>query len=90
MAWTREAAAGHSEYPRPFQIDNRDVLRTTGYNTAVVVAGLPELAVPKERAVRVTKDQLVESDRLDGRCHRDAHSRGLHRLLCLAGERTVT
>ena len=43
----REGAAGHSEYPRPFQIDNRDVLRTTGYNTAVVVAGLPELAVPK-------------------------------------------
>lgn len=28
-------------------IDNRDVLRTTGYNTALVVAGLPELAVPK-------------------------------------------
>ncbi|WP_102140882.1 alpha/beta hydrolase [Mycobacterium hubeiense] len=43
----RAGASGHSEYPRPFQVGGNDVLRTTGYNTAVVVAGLPELAVRK-------------------------------------------
>lgn len=44
---TREAATGHSEYPRPVSVDGRDVLRTTGYNTAVVIAGLSDLAVRK-------------------------------------------
>ena len=43
----REAAHGHSDYPRPVSVNGSDVLRTTGYNTAVVVAGLPDLAVPK-------------------------------------------
>lgn len=41
----REAAFGHSDYPRPVKVGETEVLRTTGYNTAVVVAGLPELAV---------------------------------------------
>ncbi len=43
----REAALGHSEYPRPAKVGDTEVLRTTGYNTAVVIAGLPELAVRK-------------------------------------------
>jgi hypothetical protein len=43
----REGASGHSEYPRPFSANGQDVLRVTGFNTAAVVAGLPELAVRK-------------------------------------------
>lgn len=43
----REGASGHSEYPRPFSVNGQDVLRITGFNTAAVVAGLPELAVRK-------------------------------------------
>jgi Alpha/beta hydrolase len=43
----REGASGHSEYPRPFTVDGKDVLRITGYNTAAVVAGLPERTVPR-------------------------------------------
>jgi len=43
----REGASGHSEYPRPFSVNGQDVLRVTGFNTAAVVAGLPELAVRK-------------------------------------------
>ncbi|AOW94960.1 hypothetical protein BFN03_13420 [Rhodococcus sp. WMMA185] len=38
----REDANGHSEYPRP---SGNGELRTSGYNMAVIVAGLPELAV---------------------------------------------
>ncbi|MEV0947902.1 alpha/beta hydrolase [Rhodococcus sp. NPDC049939] len=38
----REDANGHSEYPRP---SSNGELRTSGYNMAVIVAGLPELAV---------------------------------------------
>ncbi|WP_072691306.1 alpha/beta hydrolase [Rhodococcus marinonascens] len=38
----REDANGHSEYPRP---SRNGELRTSGYNMAVIVAGLPELAV---------------------------------------------
>ncbi|QIS04745.1 hypothetical protein F5X71_22585 [Nocardia brasiliensis] len=38
----REDANGHSEYPRP---SGNGELRTAGYNMAVVIAGLPELAV---------------------------------------------
>jgi hypothetical protein len=40
----RAGASGHSEYPRPIRVGDEDVLRMTGYNTAVVVAGLAELA----------------------------------------------
>lgn len=40
----RAGASGHSDYPRPVRVGDQDVLRMTGYNTAVVVAGLPELA----------------------------------------------
>lgn len=43
----RAGASGHSEYPRPVRVGDEDVLRMTGYNTAVVVAGLPELAERK-------------------------------------------
>ena len=43
----REAASGHSDYPRPVSVNGTDVLRTTGYNTAVVIAGLSDLAVRK-------------------------------------------
>jgi hypothetical protein len=43
----REAALGHSDYPRPVTVGETEVLRTTGYNTAVVIAGLPEFAVRK-------------------------------------------
>lgn len=43
----RQGASGHSEYPRPFQVGEQDILRTTGYNTAVVIAGLSEQAVPR-------------------------------------------
>jgi hypothetical protein len=43
----REAASGHADYPRPVSVNGTDVLQTTGYNTAVVIAGLSELAVPK-------------------------------------------
>ena len=42
----RQGAVGHSEYPRPFQVPTpdgtRDVLRTTGYNLAIVGAGLAD------------------------------------------------
>ncbi|RZL82528.1 MAG: hypothetical protein EOP32_11260, partial [Rhodococcus sp. (in: high G+C Gram-positive bacteria)] len=38
----REDADGHSEYPRP---SGTGELRTSGYNMAVIVAGLPDLAV---------------------------------------------
>ncbi|QDQ94473.1 hypothetical protein FND50_29360 [Rhodococcus sp. WB9] len=38
----REDANGHSEYPRP---SGNGELRTSGYNMAVIVAGLPELAI---------------------------------------------
>ncbi|WFR72972.1 hypothetical protein P9209_03720 [Prescottella defluvii] len=38
----RDGAAGHSEYPR---IGDDGHLRTSGYNLAVVVAGLPERAI---------------------------------------------
>ncbi|EKT83733.1 hypothetical protein JOJ86_006795 [Rhodococcus percolatus] len=38
----REDASGHSEYPRP---SGNGELRTSGYNMAVIVAGMPELAV---------------------------------------------
>lgn len=43
----REGASGHSDYPRPVSVDGKDVLRVTGYNTAAVIAGLPERAVHK-------------------------------------------
>ncbi|MGK2882704.1 MAG: alpha/beta hydrolase [Mycobacterium sp.] len=43
----RDGAAEHADYPRPFSRDGVDILRTTGYNVAVVVAGLPENAVPR-------------------------------------------
>ncbi len=43
----REGASGHSEYPRPFTVDGTDQLRVTGYNTAAVIAGVPEMAVRK-------------------------------------------
>jgi hypothetical protein len=43
----REGAYGHAWYPRSFEVDGTSFLRTSGYNTAVVVAGLPELAVPR-------------------------------------------
>jgi hypothetical protein len=43
----REGASGHSEYPRPFTVDGTDQLRVTGYNTAAVIAGVPEMAVPR-------------------------------------------
>lgn len=42
----RDGAFGHAEYPRSFTAEGKDMLRTTGYNAAVVVAGLPALAVP--------------------------------------------
>ncbi|BAH50197.1 alpha/beta hydrolase [Rhodococcus opacus] len=38
----REDADGHSEYPRP---SGNGELRTSGYNMAVIVAGMPELAI---------------------------------------------
>lgn len=43
----REQAVGHSEYPRPFEVPagdgtTREVLRTTGYNLAIVGAGLAD------------------------------------------------
>jgi hypothetical protein len=38
----REDASGHSEYPRP---SGNGELRTSGYNMAVIVAGMPDLAV---------------------------------------------
>ncbi|WP_280235023.1 alpha/beta hydrolase [Nocardia cyriacigeorgica] len=38
----REDSNGHSEYPRP---SGNGELRTAGYNMAVIVAGLPHLAV---------------------------------------------
>jgi pimeloyl-ACP methyl ester carboxylesterase len=41
----RDGACGHAGYPRSFSHDGRDMLFTTGYNTAVVAAGLAELAV---------------------------------------------
>lgn len=43
----REGASGHSEYPRPFTVDGNDRLRVTGYNTAAIIAGLPDSAVHK-------------------------------------------
>lgn len=43
----RAGASGHSDYPRPVEVNGRDQLRITGYNTAAVVAGLPENAVRK-------------------------------------------
>lgn len=43
----REAAFGHADYPRPFKDGDTEVLRTTGYNTAMVIAGLPHLAEHK-------------------------------------------
>lgn len=43
----RDGASGHSEYPRPFTVDGNDRLRVTGYNTAAVIAGLPDSAVRK-------------------------------------------
>jgi hypothetical protein len=42
----RVGASGHAGYPRSFCDDGKDMLFTTGYNTAVVAAGLAELAVP--------------------------------------------
>jgi hypothetical protein len=41
----RVGASGHAGYPRSFCDDGKDMLFTTGYNTAVVAAGLAELAV---------------------------------------------
>ncbi|MDX6211621.1 MAG: hypothetical protein QOF82_708 [Frankiales bacterium] len=41
----RVGACGHAGYPRSFSRDGRDMLFTTGFNTAVVAAGLAELAV---------------------------------------------
>ena len=43
----RQGAVGHSEYPRPVQVHNpdgttRDVLRTPGYNLAIIGAGLAD------------------------------------------------
>ncbi|QYL20737.1 alpha/beta hydrolase [Mycolicibacterium diernhoferi] len=43
----REGSSGHSEYPRPFTVDDQEWLRVSGYNTAAVIAGLPESAVRK-------------------------------------------
>lgn len=43
----REGASGYSDYPRPVQVNGQDQLRVIGYNTAAVIAGLPELAVHK-------------------------------------------
>ncbi|MDT5093674.1 MAG: hypothetical protein QOH60_3037 [Mycobacterium sp.] len=41
----RDGASGHAGYPRSFSLDGREMLFTTGYNVAVVAAGLTELAV---------------------------------------------
>ncbi|WP_249358975.1 hypothetical protein [Nocardia cyriacigeorgica] len=41
----REDSNGHSEYPRPVKVGEQYFLRTAGYNMAVIIAGLPELAV---------------------------------------------
>ena len=43
----RQGAVGHSEYPRPFEVHNpdgttREVLRTPGYNLAIIGAGLAD------------------------------------------------
>ncbi|NLU83030.1 alpha/beta hydrolase [Rhodococcus sp. HNM0569] len=38
----REGATGHSEYPR---LGDNGQLRTTGYNTAMIVGGMPDKAV---------------------------------------------
>jgi len=43
----RDGASGHADYPRPSSIDGTDRLRVTGYNTAAVIAGLPDSAVHK-------------------------------------------
>lgn len=43
----REGSSGHSEYPRPFKVGDQEWLRVSGYNTAAVIAGLPESAVRK-------------------------------------------
>ena len=43
----RDGASGHAGYPRSFTVDGKDMLRTSGYNTAVVVAGLAALAIPR-------------------------------------------
>jgi Alpha/beta hydrolase len=43
----RQGASGHSEYPRPFTVGQNEVLRITGYNTAMVVAGLSDMAERK-------------------------------------------
>jgi hypothetical protein len=43
----REGVSGHAEYPRPFSADGTDRLRVSGYNTAAVIAGLPETTVRK-------------------------------------------
>lgn len=43
----REGSSGHSEYPRPFTVGDEEWLRVSGYNTAAVIAGLPESAIRK-------------------------------------------
>ena len=54
---TRQGASGHSEYPRSG--DNGE-LRTSGYNTAVVVAGLAD--VP---GLLVTGDSAIQTGGID-------------------------
>lgn len=43
----RDGAYEHADYPRPFSRGDEQILRTSGYNVAVVVAGLPENTVPR-------------------------------------------
>ncbi len=38
----RQGASGHSEYPRPVEVDGRQVLRTPAYNLAIIGAGLAD------------------------------------------------
>jgi hypothetical protein len=56
---TRQGASGHSDYPRS---GDNNQLRTSGYNTAVVIAGLggvPGLLVPGDSAIETGGTDLL-------------------------------
>lgn len=52
---TRSGATGHSQYPT---LDNRGVLRTSGYNIATVVAGLPDVVIGEPGYEKAGEDFL--------------------------------
>ncbi|AYF76083.1 hypothetical protein D7D52_22095 [Nocardia yunnanensis] len=43
----RDGASEHADYPRTTKVDGKDQLRTSGWNIATIVAGLPDEAVKK-------------------------------------------